>query len=173
MGEEWVAGAGVAEGVAEGGGEGEGEGEERGGGEGEGRGGGEGEERGGGDGRGGRGVKESRGEEGEGAGQHNGDGLEKGTGEEGGAQRAGEETSEGNGVSHSASTHPARRRGKRRRGDGAFYIGGMLSEGGGADGVETVSGDGSRLYDKVLVDAECTHDGSIKHLAKFEQACLP
>ena len=23
-------------------------------------------------------------------------------------------------------------------------------------------------YDKVLVDAECTHDGSIKHLAKFE-----
>ena len=26
-----------------------------------------------------------------------------------------------------------------------------------------------QLYDKVLVDAECTHDGSIKHLAKFEQ----
>ena len=25
------------------------------------------------------------------------------------------------------------------------------------------------LYDKVLVDAECTHDGSIKHLAKFEK----
>ena len=23
-------------------------------------------------------------------------------------------------------------------------------------------------YDKVLVDAECTHDGSIKHLAKFD-----
>ena len=28
---------------------------------------------------------------------------------------------------------------------------------------------GARWYDKVLVDAECTHDGSIKHLAKFEQ----
>lgn len=27
----------------------------------------------------------------------------------------------------------------------------------------------ARLYDKVLVDAECTHDGSIKHLAKFAQ----
>ena len=26
-----------------------------------------------------------------------------------------------------------------------------------------------RGYDKVLVDAECTHDGSIKHLAKFAQ----
>jgi hypothetical protein len=26
-----------------------------------------------------------------------------------------------------------------------------------------------QLYDKVLVDAECTHDGSIKHLAKFAQ----
>jgi hypothetical protein len=24
-------------------------------------------------------------------------------------------------------------------------------------------------YDKVLVDAECTHDGSIKHIQKFEQ----
>ena len=24
-------------------------------------------------------------------------------------------------------------------------------------------------YDRVLVDAECTHDGSIKHLAKFAQ----
>ncbi|XP_068343359.1 rRNA (cytosine-C(5))-methyltransferase NOP2C-like isoform X2 [Pyrus communis] len=27
----------------------------------------------------------------------------------------------------------------------------------------------SRGYDKVLVDAECTHDGSIKHVQKFEQ----
>lgn len=24
-------------------------------------------------------------------------------------------------------------------------------------------------YDKVLVDAECTHDGSIRHIQKFEQ----
>lgn len=27
----------------------------------------------------------------------------------------------------------------------------------------------SRGYDKVLVDAECTHDGSIRHIQKFEQ----
>ncbi|CAF2145550.1 ribosomal RNA small subunit methyltransferase F isoform X1 [Brassica rapa] len=27
----------------------------------------------------------------------------------------------------------------------------------------------NRGYDKVLVDAECTHDGSIKHIQKFEQ----
>ncbi|WCJ32638.1 Ribosomal RNA small subunit methyltransferase F [Euphorbia peplus] len=27
----------------------------------------------------------------------------------------------------------------------------------------------SRGYDKVLVDAECTHDGSVKHIQKFEQ----
>lgn len=26
-----------------------------------------------------------------------------------------------------------------------------------------------RLYDKVLVDAECTHDGSVKHVLKFEE----
>ena len=32
-----------------------------------------------------------------------------------------------------------------------------------ADGVSRV------LYDKVLVDAECTHDGSIKHLEKYDQ----
>ena len=31
-----------------------------------------------------------------------------------------------------------------------------------------LSATGGFLYDKVLVDAECTHDGSIKHLAKFE-----
>ncbi|XP_057718902.1 uncharacterized protein LOC130933303 [Arachis stenosperma] len=27
---------------------------------------------------------------------------------------------------------------------------------------------GSHGYDKVLVDAECTHDGSVKHIHKFE-----
>ena len=27
----------------------------------------------------------------------------------------------------------------------------------------------SYSYDKVLVDAECTHDGSVKHIQKFEQ----
>eukprot|EP00048_Salpingoeca_helianthica_P024258 m.30858 g.30858 ORF g.30858 m.30858 type:complete len:387 (+) comp9274_c0_seq2:1657-2817(+) len=26
-----------------------------------------------------------------------------------------------------------------------------------------------RLYDKVLVDAECTHDGSLKHITKYDQ----
>lgn len=29
-----------------------------------------------------------------------------------------------------------------------------------------VTSDGSSLYDKVLVDAECTHDGSIAHILK-------
>ncbi|KAI8064427.1 S-adenosyl-L-methionine-dependent methyltransferase [Gongronella butleri] len=29
--------------------------------------------------------------------------------------------------------------------------------------------DPMRLYDKVLVDAECTHDGSISHILKYEQ----
>ncbi|XLU40852.1 hypothetical protein S245_035666, partial [Arachis hypogaea] len=33
-----------------------------------------------------------------------------------------------------------------------------------ASGVEL----GSHGYDKVLVDAECTHDGSVKHIHKFE-----
>lgn len=28
--------------------------------------------------------------------------------------------------------------------------------------------EGGKLYDKVLVDAECTHEGSLKHLQKFE-----
>jgi len=27
-----------------------------------------------------------------------------------------------------------------------------------------------RLYDRVLVDAECTHDGSIKHVLKFRNS---
>ena len=62
---------------------------------------------------------------------------------------------------------------RRRQADVAaeFYVGRHLSpllHGGegceGADGAEL----GAHLgYDKVLVDAECTHDGSIKHLAKF------
>ncbi|MCI18548.1 S-adenosyl-L-methionine-dependent methyltransferases superfamily protein, partial [Trifolium medium] len=35
---------------------------------------------------------------------------------------------------------------------------------------KTVSEDeiASYGYDKVLVDAECTHDGSVKHIQKFE-----
>lgn len=33
-----------------------------------------------------------------------------------------------------------------------------------ADGVEYANG---QLFDRVLVDAECTHDGSFKHLLKY------
>ncbi len=32
---------------------------------------------------------------------------------------------------------------------------------------ERVAGEASGIFDRVLVDAECTHDGSVKHLAKF------
>ena len=41
----------------------------------------------------------------------------------------------------------------------------------GTDGAAAGGGVGAGHpgYDKVLVDAECTHDGSIKHLAKFAQ----
>ena len=39
---------------------------------------------------------------------------------------------------------------------------------GGGVGPSGVSVAARHGYDKVLVDAECTHDGSIKHLAKFE-----
>jgi hypothetical protein len=34
-----------------------------------------------------------------------------------------------------------------------------------ADGLAAATG----TYDRVLVDAECTHDGSIRHLVKFHQ----
>jgi hypothetical protein len=39
------------------------------------------------------------------------------------------------------------------------------------DGVSGSGGErgGARLYDCVLVDAECTHDGSVKHITKFDQ----
>uniref|UniRef100_A0A7S1SPF9 SAM-dependent MTase RsmB/NOP-type domain-containing protein n=1 Tax=Tetraselmis chuii TaxID=63592 RepID=A0A7S1SPF9_9CHLO len=39
-----------------------------------------------------------------------------------------------------------------------------ISEGGQAHGAAC-----QQLYDRVLVDAECTHDGSIKHIAKFRE----
>ena len=56
----------------------------------------------------------------------------------------------------------ARRRAKRARTErGAFYEGAAPR---GAPAPAPPAG-----YDKVLVDAECTHDGSIKHLAKFAQ----
>ena len=55
-------------------------------------------------------------------------------------------------------------RAKRARAErpGAFYEGAALR---GAPTPAPAAGG----YDKVLVDAECTHDGSIKHLAKFAQ----
>ncbi|GAQ86070.1 hypothetical protein KFL_002680160 [Klebsormidium nitens] len=35
--------------------------------------------------------------------------------------------------------------------------------------LETAEGSGrAKLYDKVLVDAECTHDGSLKHIRKYD-----
>ena len=43
------------------------------------------------------------------------------------------------------------------------------SEGGGTDEAMHPPPQARTHYDKVLVDAECTHDGSIKHLAKFAQ----
>ena len=81
---------------------------------------------------------------------------------------------------------------KRRRGEpaDALFWGGELCApqagrevgrevgreiGDGAAG--TAGAASSRGYDCVIVDAECTHDGSIKHLAKFAQwgweVCLP
>ena len=57
-------------------------------------------------------------------------------------------------------------RAKRARTErpGAFYEGAALRGGTAATPAPAAGG-----YDKVLVDAECTHDGSIKHLAKFAQ----
>ncbi len=56
-------------------------------------------------------------------------------------------------------------RAKRARTErpGAFYEGAALR------GASTPAPAPPAGYDKVLVDAECTHDGSIKHLAKFAQ----
>jgi hypothetical protein len=34
---------------------------------------------------------------------------------------------------------------------------------------EAGSGDAAGLYDCVMVDAECTHDGSVKHITKYDQ----
>lgn len=72
---------------------------------------------------------------------------------------------------------------KRRRREqlslrGAFFLGGDLeADTAQAAGASDAAGPSTPHafsspaagYDKVLVDAECTHDGSIKHLAKFAQ----
>jgi 16S rRNA C967 or C1407 C5-methylase (RsmB/RsmF family) len=76
----------------------------------------------------------------------------------------------------------AERKRRRQERDGALFLGRDLAEGEVAGPLALVGGDEqsstcrathstgrSPLYDKVLVDAECTHDGSIKHLAKFAQ----
>ena len=36
-------------------------------------------------------------------------------------------------------------------------------------GSEAGSGDAVGLYDCAMVDAECTHDGSVKHITKYDQ----
>ncbi|KAL1525040.1 hypothetical protein AB1Y20_019913 [Prymnesium parvum] len=72
------------------------------------------------------------------------------------------------------SLPPPRRRSAACAADGG---GGGAEEGGGGAACEAARerrgkrrrGEGGEFF--VLVDAECTHDGSIKHLAKFEQAC--
>ena len=38
---------------------------------------------------------------------------------------------------------------------------------GGKGGPEGEEGGGRGKFDRVLVDAECTHDGSVKHVAKL------
>ena len=72
------------------------------------------------------------------------------------------------------------RRNKRRRNrglsqpDALFFRGSSLQntalradDSSSVDGVDNTTKAAPNLYDKVLVDAECTHDGSIKHLAKY------
>ena len=52
---------------------------------------------------------------------------------------------------------------------GACSPAATAASGGAGGGGAASGGRGGGGYDRVLVDAECTHDGSIKHLAKFAQ----
>lgn len=65
------------------------------------------------------------------------------------------------------------RRKRRRHGGktaiGVFYTGHCLQDEASVGEKLTDMHHRPLKYDKVLVDAECTHDGSIKHLAKFSQ----
>ena len=124
-----------------------------------------------------------------GGGQIGGDQV--GGGQEEGQEEGGEEVGEeacGDEPDGGADKAPAASRAersslsrKRRRHErhGAFFLGSELSpavgaaenaaEGACATDAHESHGLGARGYDRVLVDAECTHDGSIKHLAKFAQ----
>ena len=113
-----------------------------------------------------------------------GEGSVESSGE--GSRRGGEGKGEGEEGDCGGGQHDSKRR-KRGGDDGAFFYGfdlepslpcGYQREGHIAAGaVDKAVGDGlagnaggdGLGYDKVLVDAECTHDGSIKHLAKFAQ----
>jgi len=96
-------------------------------------------------------------------------------GEGGGDGRSGEGPGDSgaDATKRTALSHPHRK--KRRRGDSTFYSGAALMEEAHDDPSEEIEESmpgataGTRGYDRVLVDAECTHDGSIKHLAKFTQ----
>jgi 16S rRNA C967 or C1407 C5-methylase (RsmB/RsmF family) len=115
---------------------------------------------GGGSGDGGGGGGGSGGEDGE-DGEDSGDGRDGDSG--GNGERSAAEV-----VAAPASSHPHPHRQpprKRRRRDAAsssFFMGSALTD-------DHDRGAGVHGYDRVLVDAECTHDGSIKHLAKFAQ----
>ena len=76
------------------------------------------------------------------------------------------------GSTSGAIRSPARSRRKRRLAATSteFWSGDCLrpAAGGCAGSGSTAIENAHDRYDRVLVDAECTHDGSIKHLAKFE-----
>ena len=73
---------------------------------------------------------------------------------------------------HRSVPHRARKR-RRHEQHGAFFLGSDLDGAGAAAASAAVVDESPAAaagsYDRVLVDAECTHDGSIKHLAKFAQ----
>jgi len=89
---------------------------------------------------------------------------ESGGEESGGEGGGGEEGVGDGGVGEAggggAAKAPRTRKRRRHERQGAFLLGSALGESSDAAG-------GRRGYDRVIVDAECTHDGSIKHLAKF------
>jgi hypothetical protein len=50
-----------------------------------------------------------------------------------------------------------------------WLVGGTLPEPESVKAGADFEGSHTDLYDRVLVDAECTHDGSIKHLTKYDK----
>lgn len=62
---------------------------------------------------------------------------------------------------------PLNQRGKRKKKKKKkVKIQGLFYE---SEGIKSFGNLNSQLYDKVLVDAECTHDGSVKHIAKYDK----